>query len=493
MRKYIVFFFAAVCAVLSAGADEINLSGVDSRLTPLTGFVNLYTVVTDASGNGVKNLKKEDFIVRDAAFDENTGKTGNSADFGEKREIVSFTAAGERRDGITFMMLIDDSGSMYQKDNRASLARREARNFLDSLGSSMDRAGLAVFGTRYRVLAGPRTDRASLYEQLGDSSAPEKEEAYTELYASIAETSATLSRSREKGRLIVILFSDGENYPYFQHSEIGHPLYGEKEFTPEDALQALQDEGLTLYAVRFGPNRDEELARIAGSTGGLVFDVNADEELTGLYSTIRERVLSEYRLGYRPGLTGADKTAVVVELAGSSASSAVLTYPSGVVFGSPSTGNQALYSLISIPFVFLILFFLSRVWNRKTGEDASLERLRPVGGGYLTVVLEPGKTVISPGISGAATTILPENSSDAAGSGAGGKFSGKPSGRSLKTTPPAQGGGTIIVEKGKDGRWRISSDDGVTVNNRKSDSTVLENGDVIRAGEELIVFDDGES
>ncbi len=51
----------------------------------------------------------------------------------------------------------------------------------------------------------------------------------------------------------------------------------------------------------------------------------------------------------------------------------------------------------------------------------------------------------------------------------------------------------MIVEKGKDGRWRISSDEGVVVNNRKSESTVLENGDVIKAGEELIVFDNGES
>jgi len=476
MRKYLVLLLS-LRVFSSAGADEITLSGVDSRLTPLTGLVNLYTVVTDESGNSVENLKKEDFTVRDAAAGEHSGK---AAAFGEPREIVSFRASGERRDGITFMMLIDDSGSMYLQDDRAALARREARNFLDSLGSSMDRAGLAVFGTRYRVLAGPRTDRASLSEQLGNSEAPEKEDAYTELYASMVEVSSSLSH--EKGRLIVILFSDGENYPYFQHSEMEHPLYGEKIFTPDDALQALQEEGITLYAVRFGPDRDEELARIASSTGGLVFDVNAREELNGLYSTIRDRVLSEYRLSYRPGLNGAEKTSVMVELTGTSSVSAVLSYPSGMVFGSPATGNQVLFSLISIPFVALILFFLSRSWRRETGAPASLERLRPVGGGAVTVVLEPGKTIISPGMAGAATTIM-------SGSSTGGKSSGKSTGKST----PAQGGGTIIVEKGRDGRWRISSDEGVTVNNRKSDSTVLENGDVIRAGEELIVFDDGES
>ena len=87
--------------------------------------------------------------------------------------------------------------------------------------------------------------------------------------------------------------------------------------------------------------------------------------------------------------------------------------------------------------------------------------------------METGKTVISPGVAGEATVMSSE----------GGKTGGEKAG----------GSGTIVVEKGKDGRWRASSDEGVVVNNRKSDATVLENGDVIRAGEELIVFDDGES
>ena len=456
---FTVFFYSAA----GAGADEITLSGVDSRMTAVTGIVNLYAIVTDNSGRIVENLKAEDFIVMDAPAGENPEVSA------ETREIVSFTPSGERREGITFMMLIDDSGSMYGNPggDRASLARREARNFLDSLGNSMDRAGLALFGTRYRVLAGPRTDRASLYERLGLSAPPEPEEAYTELFASMVEASDSLRN--EKGRRILILFSDGENYPYFQRSGEKHPEYGEKTFAADDALVSLQGEGITLYAVRFGPRRDEDLARIALSTGGLVFDISAEEELSGLYSLIRKRVQAEYRLGYSPGLTGARETSVMLKLSGGS-SSAVLNYPSGFVFGEPSRGNQALLSLLVIPFVLLILFILSRLWRRKPGEPASLERLRPVGGGALTVALESGKTLISPGVAGAATTIMPSG-----------------------VEPDVQGGGTLIVEKGKDGRWRISSDEGVVVNNRKSESTVLENGDVIKAGEELIVFDNGES
>ena len=481
MKKYLTFLILISGVFASvAGADEITLSGVDSRLTPVTGLVNLYAVVTDASGKSVANLGAGDFIIREIPGDE-------------ALTPESFSPAGERKDGIVFMMLIDDSGSMYGNPggDRAALARREAGNFLDNLGNSLDRAGLALFGTHYRVLAGPRTDRASIYEQLEDSSPPEPEKAYTELYAAVREASLTLSR--EKGRRIVILFSDGENYPFFQQSGKEHPDYGERIFTGDDALEALQAEGITLYAVRFGPNRDEVLARIARSTGGLVFDVNAEEELSGLYSLIRERVLAEYRLGYRPRLTGAEETAVRVELA-AGASSAVLTYPSGVVFGEPSSAEQALLSLLSLPFIFLILFVLARLWKRKPVESASLERLRPVGAGAQTVVLESGRTIISPGGAGEAggtTTIISEGSRNS-------ETPGKPQKKApgKKSAPGAsavQNGGTIIVEKGRDGHWRISSDEGVVVNNRKFESTVLENGDVIKAGEELIVFDDGES
>lgn len=454
------------CVLLGSGflgAEDIALSGVDSRLVSVTGTVNLYTVVTDSVGQPVENLSKEDFLVREAPVGESPG---------DPRPVVDFSPAGERRDGIVFMMLIDDSGSMYDgpdgrtspspERTRAALARREARNFLDELGTSMDRAGLAIFGTRYRVLAGPRTDRATLVERLGISSAPASEEAYTELYAAIAEASTSISG--EKGRRIVILFSDGENYPYNLKTGNPHPDYGERSFVPDDALTALQEEGITLYAVRFGSNRDEDLARIAMSTGGVVFDVQGEEELSGLYASIRERVLAEYRLGYRPEPTGAEETSVMVELSGGP-STATLNFPSGFVFGTPSSGKQALLSLLALPFALLLIFILARIRGGKAAEVPSLERLRPAGGGEVTVALESGKTVISPGLAGEATSISPRG---------------------------AESPGTIVVEKGKDGHWRASSKDGVVVNNRKTDATVLENGDVIKAGEELIVFDDGE-
>jgi len=452
---------------VGASARDAALSGVDSRFLAVRGEVDLYVVVADEDGRLVTDMEAGDFAVREAA--------GN-AEFGEQTRISGISSAGERRDGLAFMMLIDDSGSMYDgPDGRVSpspdqtkstMARREARRFLDELGSSLDRAGLAVFGTRYRVLAGPRTDRATLHERLGVSSPPETEDAYTELYAAISEAAATLADQR--GRRIVILFSDGENYPYTQRTGRPHPDYGERSHTPQDALTALYDEGVTLYAVRFGPNRDEDLARIAQATGGLVFDVDGEEELTGLYATIRQRVQAEYRLSYRPRPTGAASTRVRVALDDGEQTS-VLAFPSGLVFGTPSSDIQALLALAALPIAGLLLFILRRLKAAHAVEGPSLERLRPIGGGSATVALSGGRTIISPGQPGEATVID--------GGGSAGTIASP---------------GTIVVEKGRDGRWTAAAADGLTVNNRKVESTVLESGDVLRAGDELIVFDDGE-
>jgi Ca-activated chloride channel family protein len=469
MKNKSVLLLLSLLFAAVLGAQDIALSGVDARMMAVTGTVNLYTVVTDEEGRPIDGLTSADFVVRDAEI---------GRELGEPLPVVSFSPAGDRRDGLAFMMLIDDSGSMYDGPDgtpspspdrtRAALARREARRFLDELGTSMDRAGLAVFGTRYRVSAGPRTDRATLIDRLGVSSPPESEEAYTELYAAIEEAANTLSD--QKGRRIVILFSDGENYPYHERTGRPHPDYGEAVHGPKDALEALQQEGVTLYAVRFGNRRDAELAGIAQSTGGIVFDVNGEEELSGLYASIRQRVLREYRLGYRPRPTGAAETRVRVELT-QGPRTAELSYPSGFVFGAPSSRKQALLSLLAIPFAVLIGWILSRIRAAAVTVTPSLDRLRPIGGGSATVALSAGRTVISPGLSGAATTIAPEGDIPSVG----------------------ETGGTIIVEKGKDGRWRASAREGLVVNNKSFEHTVLESGDVIKAGDELIVFDDGEN
>ncbi len=448
-------------------AEEVSISGVDSRFTAISSEVNLYAVVTDADGRTLNGLESEDFLLKDS--------TG-AGEWNENLEISGFSQAGEHRDGISFLLLIDDSASMYRnaegmetdvwEETRVALAQREARRFLEDLGSSMDRAGLAEFGTSYRILAAPRTDRVSVSELTGLRPEPETLEAYTELYAAVVESAETM-KSR-KGRRVVILFSDGVNFPFAEKRGESHPEYNMHSWTPEESLSALSDEAVTLYAVRFGPDRDGSLANIARSTGGLVFDVVGEDELSGLYTAIRERVLSEYRISYRPRPTGSAETNVILTLRDGS-SEGRISYESGLVFGKPSEGGYLWFSLLALPVAILIIVILVRIKAAEETEGASLGRLRPGAGESTLVNLESGKTIIEAGPAGHGTIIEPAGEAN------------KPVGKN-----------TIVVEQGKDGKWHVSGAEGVIVNNRKVEATILEDGDVIRAGEELIVFDDGQ-
>ncbi len=454
---FLAAFLLLVSFVAASSAAELTLSGADSRFMAINGEVELYLVASDENGKTLDNLQAGDFILRDSPEGEEPGNP---------LKITGFAAAGERSEGISFLILVDDSGSMYDdaegreasswEESRAALARKEVLRFLEDLGSSSNRAGLAVFGTHYRLQAAPRIDRASIIEYLGESPKPEPEEAYTELFSAISQSAEAMSTQR--GRRIVILFSDGEHYPFYKEG----PL-------PNEALEYLRKQAVTLYAVRFGANRDEQLAEIARATGGMVYDVDGEKGLAGLYSAIRERVESEYSITYRPRPTGAGTTTAYIEFSpdsGLGKASAEIDYPSGFLFRSPSTKKWALISLIAVPFALLLLFILYRLKAAEHVSAPSLEMLRSANGSGVTVALTSGKTVISPGVNGGATEILPEGQARTDGT-------------------------TIVVEKGSDGKWRASSPEGVIVNNRKSESTVIENGDVIRAGDELIVFDEG--
>ena len=464
--KNIVTIIIVLAIAAALPADDVTVSGADSRFLAVSGEVDIYAVVTGPDGEMKTDLDAGDFRLLDAPAGMAFGDEGLT--------ISGFSAAGERRDGVSFLLLIDDSASMYRTaagdptddtgEMRAAMARTEAQRFLQDIGSSLDRAGLAEFGTRYRVLAGPRTDRASVNSELEVHEEPVTEEAYTELYAAIAESAATMAA--QKGRRIVILFSDGVNFAYAEKRGEPHPEYGMRSWNPDDALRALREEAVTLYAVRFGPDRDEALASVARATGGLVFDVDGESELEGLYGQIRKRILSEYRLSYRPRPTGAAETRVGLELT-SGSTRGELTYLSGFMMGRPAAFGRVLLTLLALPVGALVLWILYRLKTADRPGEASLGRLRPRPGESMTVVLSEGQTVIAPSPGGSGTVIA-----------SAGEL-------------PAASGATIVVEKGKDGKWRASGKEGVTVNNRKTDSTVLEDGDVIRAGEELIVFDDG--
>ncbi|MCG8451596.1 MAG: VWA domain-containing protein [Spirochaetales bacterium] len=446
----------------NAWATDLAISGADARNQVVNGEVSLFLIALDDDGQPVETLKEDEIQV----YQENPETQQRTA-----LEIQNLTSFGHHSAGVDFLLLIDDSGSMYDgptgdlsppfEGTRAAFARREAKRFINDLGISQDRVGLAFFATKYHLAASPRIERGTLVERLGVSSSPSSENAYTELYAGIEKASETLASTA--GRRIVILFSDGENYPYYQESGNPHPEYGTITHTSDQALKALRDEAVTLYAVRFGDHKDAQLAQIALASGGLVFDVDSEDQLAGLYSQIRHRVSQEYRIDVEPQPQITEENRFITIWDGHEVS---FSLPSSYVFGPPVALRQALFSLFFLPFFVIFTGLLWKLGERKSQGMAQLSRLEPRHGEAGSVTLAAGKTVIAPHPQGQGTLIVP-----------------------AETHHPLEKLGTTIIQE-KDGRWQLTGNENVKVNNCSGKQFLLSPGDVIQVGDDLIVFDD---
>jgi hypothetical protein len=196
------------------------------------------------------------------------------------------------------------------------------------------------------------------------------------------------------------------------------------------------------------------------SPGILPQAVRSDVEAA--YSEIRNRVLREYRLSYRPAMMGGDKRTVRVEFLGPGGpSTATQYYFTGTLFASDSS---ALGLLLLIPLLLapVLLFALTRLKLLNKQPDANLEVLD--GGLTRMFSLSDGRTVI--GQAGGELTII------AAGAA------------------PTSSEDVTIIKEAAGSNYTIVSSKPVYVNNRATTNRKLSPGDVIRIGEATIVFDE---
>jgi len=303
-KKSIAAFL--LLAAVTAGAINLSLAQIDASRLLLAQEVDLYVGVTGEDGRPLGGLPAEAFRVYESA---------DGRDYREVPELSAFRPAAGASEGITFLMLIDNSGSMYDSVRggktsdpalmRITHAKEAVRSFLTSMTGPADRVGLAAYNTFYRALVAPGQDRERVAGSLEGILRPEAEEAYTELYASL--TLAVRQFAGARGRKAVIILSDGENFPYAQHSGKPHPEFRDKIFAYTEPIRACLEEGITVYAVNFGPIRDPRLRDIAVETGGKVFDASNRAELAGVYRRIHEQVAAEYRLTYRAGMQRAER------------------------------------------------------------------------------------------------------------------------------------------------------------------------------------------
>ena len=453
-----------VLAALTAGAENASLAQIDASRLLLSQEVDLYISVTDSAGAPVPGLTEDAFRVAESV-------TGRG--FREITDIRAFTPQPGTNEGITFVLLIDNSGSMYDALNgkptktasamRVTHAKDAVRRFLASVTSPLDRIGLASYNTSYQSLARPGRDPERLAGLLDGIRKPEPEQAYTELYASL--TLAARDFAGVRGRKAIIILSDGENYPYALHAGKPHPQFKERVFAHTESIRACQEEGISVYAIRFGPEKDRNLRGIALETGGQVFDAADREELTGIYRRIHAQVAGEYRLTYRGGMEPAEQKYVRVRVEGREGrAEATRFYFASTVFGLPLPGLG--WWLLLPPLLAGVLVWL-----------ATRLRLESRPG-------QPRLQVLQTRVGSASTRALPLGSAKTVIGGS------RQADLTIAGAPGVREQHATVVYDPKTRSYTIVGE--VTVNNRPVKNRRLEAGDVIDVGGATIVFDDGE-
>ncbi len=453
-------------------ADYVRISQIDPSSLLLNQEIKLYVSVTNENGDPVSGLTREAFSVFESA--------DNRKNFIKINEISGFEYMVNYETGINFLLLIDNSGSMYRtltgartgnaSAMRISHAKRALVTFLKSVTNPKDKIGLAAYNSYYTSYSDLTNDKVKVQGYLDKIVRPGKYDAYSEIYSSVYL--AVDEFSSVKGRKAIIVLSDGQNQPYYQYTHKKHKIFGDKIFEYTEPTKYCQEEGISVYAINFGPRgtkKDKGLTKIAYQTGGTVFDAQDQKQLGEVYNKIVNQILNEYLLTYTATMDPADKKYVKVDYNSSEGPvSSTRFYFSSTVFGLPLAKFNI---LLIIPFLIALglLWLLSRIKFEKQKSDPSLEILNPGSAKASTnfFTLNKDKNTVIGGdpsadmtLSGGATRIREKHA-------------------------------TISFNKTKK-KYTIVADGNLTVNNKPIKTKLLEPGDVINVGGTTIVFDDGE-
>jgi VWFA-related protein len=266
--------YLTVMATLDDGsrAEEVRFLNAPQYLEEVdVNLVELYTTVTDRSGDFARNLVQEDFEVKED---------------GRVQTISKFELVVDLP--LTIGFVIDTSSSMADS---LPEAKEAALGFLESILTPRDQAFAVAFADK-PVLIMPRTDDVSALEESFEDL---RSLGWTTLHDAVA-TGLYYFRGI-RGRRALILLSDGDD----TGSSI--PF--------RDALEYARRSGVAVYAVGLNVGKlsvgiRRKLTNLAEETGGRVFFIGQAEELVGVYDEIEEELRSQYLLAYTSDMPNTD-------------------------------------------------------------------------------------------------------------------------------------------------------------------------------------------
>ena len=262
-------FVAPAVLVLAATAGLIAQERWPDERTaqegPLAQFssqvqlVEAYATVTDAKGEPVTGLKREDFEV----YENN------------QIQDVSTFAAGEFP--LTVALGIDRSWSMA--GDKLRLAKQASQSFLRALKSD-DRSMVVAINNDAEVVAPLTMDR------LNQGRAVEALDPWstTALHDAII---ATLDRLEpEPGRQALVIFSDGtDRYSKASAAQV---------------VERARRSNALIYLIAFGRERSPLLAELAVVTGGRSFLLRDVRDLDKTLADVAKELRYQYLVGYTP-------------------------------------------------------------------------------------------------------------------------------------------------------------------------------------------------
>ena len=462
-----VMLLCNICLILffsfsNAFSESIRISRIDSNSLLLNQKIKVYLSVTDENGKPVKDLGIDNFEI----FESPENHTG------QEREILAFEKGVNINRGIHLLLVLDNSGSMYwdgsgkiknstdQEIWRITYAKEAITSLLKEIKNPLDRVGLFTFNVKIDTETALTNDRVKIVKAIIEIKKPSEEEAYTELYETLYQAVNYLRVS--KGRKIIIVLSDGQNFPLDKN-----PHFPER-YGIEGAIDSAQKEGISVFTIGLSKKADRKnLRRIAEETGGAYFSVYDPGRLEDLYNMIRDQILNEYLVTYSAGMEPAEKKLVKVSFRDEGMQGETERfYYSGTIFGFPPERIDYLIFLI-IPVSAGLLWLLSMIKFEKKKVVPSLNVRTSTG----------RKTVVH--------TIPVTEKSSAITIGAGAStditIAGDP--KIAKTEAK-------IINK--NGVYTITSTASpITVNNKPVKTKVLRSGDLIQLGDTGVVFDMG--
>lgn len=453
MKKLCILFLLPIC---SLSAEYLHISQIDANRLVVSQEIDLYLDVSGDDGRPIRGLTAEDFLVYEGAKEGQTG---------QKAEIISLETDAHQSEGLEILLLVDNSGSMYDKldgeatetpeETRMYAARRAIERFIGNAFGPGDSISLASFNSEFFLHTRGAEDPSSVHALLSDIRRPTGDEMYTDLYRSLSEAADLMSPVR--GRRLVLVLSDGENYPL-----------PERDGAPEapdykSIIERYRRRGISLYAIHLGDRRDRHLGEIALQTGGSVYRADDAGGLYNVYSRIREKLENEYRLSYRASMFSGEKTFVRLSLADDSSRLSEGFYYSSQLFGrAMKPFPLPLLGLSVLSFLIWLLFYSVRL--RKRNRSPLLEVIDRAYGtrvGNKTLALDGGVTRIG--------------SKEGADLGIAGRFTA--------------GDELTVSYSDKEKAYTICEQPGLLVNNQPvGKSRLLEGGDLIQFEGTTIVF-----